>query len=177
MRVAALLRGVMPTGRNHIPNMRELTKAVQQAGFGNVQTYLHSGNLLLDTSLGKRETADCIHRVIYEYIGADLSIIIKKRDELRIAAEQNPFGETYDTSRIHLVFTNDAISQERLAALAEMPLDGEEFSPGSACLYLYLPRDAAKKKINNTVLERKLGIVATTRKLNVVQRLYDRMNG
>ena len=38
---------------------------------------------------------------------------------------------------------------------------------------MYLPRDATKKKLNNNYLERQMSIVATTRKLSVVKRLYD----
>ncbi len=38
---------------------------------------------------------------------------------------------------------------------------------------MYLPRYAAKKKLNTNYLERKLGIVATMRKLNVVEHLKE----
>ena len=38
---------------------------------------------------------------------------------------------------------------------------------------MYLPRDAAKKKLNTNYLERKLGIVATMRKLSVVEHLEE----
>ncbi len=41
-------------------------------------------------------------------IGADLSIIIKEINQLEIAVQENPFDNTYDSSRIHLVFTEDS---------------------------------------------------------------------
>jgi len=33
-----------------------------------------------------------------------------------------------------------------------------------------------KKKLNNNFLEKKLGIIATTRKLSVIKKLIDRMD-
>ena len=42
---------------------------------------------------------------------------------------------------------------------------------GSQCLYLYLPRDAKKKKLNTNFLEKQLSIIATMRKLSVTSRL------
>ncbi len=38
---------------------------------------------------------------------------------------------------------------------------------------MYLPREASKKVLNNTYLERKLGITSTMRKINVVKHLIE----
>ncbi|KDE71143.1 hypothetical protein FUSO6_02030 [Fusobacterium necrophorum DAB] len=47
----------------------------------------------------------------------------------------------------------------------------EKFMVGSECLYMYLPRNARKKKLNTNYLERQLSITATMRKLNVIEQL------
>ncbi len=57
-----------------------------------------------------------------------------------------------------------------------MNFTDEIFAVGEACLYMYLPRDARKKKLNNNFLEKKLGTIATTRKLSVIKKLIDRMD-
>ena len=57
----------------------------------------------------------------------------------------------------------------------ERAILGNPFSEELDCLYMYLPRDAKKKKLNNNFLEKKLGIVATTRKLSVIKELSNRM--
>lgn len=173
MRVIALLRGVMPTGKNRIPKMTDLVDILEQAGFRQVQTYIQSGNVLLETELPQAETAQRIHDVILEKLGADLSVILKTHEQLAAAVRGNPFGDTYDISRIHLVFTNDVIDGAKVAALQGTAFSGEEFVAGSACFYLYLPRSAEKKILNNNYLERKLGITATMRKLSVVNHLCE----
>ena len=60
--------------------------------------------------------------------------------------------------------------------MREMNFTDEIFAVGETCLYMYLPRDARIKKLNNNFLEKKLGIIATTRKLSVIKKLIDRMD-
>ena len=57
-----------------------------------------------------------------------------------------------------------------------MSFTDEIFVIGEACLYIYLLKDARIKKLNNNFLEKKLGIVATTRKLSVIKELSNRMD-
>lgn len=171
MKVIALLRGVTPIGKNRIPKMTYLAEILEDAGFEQVETYIQSGNIILDTGFSYAETADKIHDVIVEKIGADLSVIIKTREQLEAAAKENPFDSSYNFSRIHLVFTNCQIDYSKLEKVKSTVFNGEEFFIGNECLYMYLPRDAEKKKLNNNYLEKQLGIVATTRKLSVIQHL------
>ena len=173
MRVIALLRGVMPFGKNKIPKMDYLSQILEEAGFKNVSTYIQSGNILLDTSLSKKETSDKIHSVIFDNIGADLSVIIKTKSEFEISIKENPFDKDYDYSRIHLVFTNDNIRKDKLDEVEKINFFEEKFFVGSECLYMYLPKSAKKKKLNNNLLEKKLGIVCTMRKLNVIKKLCE----
>lgn len=168
-----LLRGVMPTGQNRIPKMSYLAEILTEVGFQKVQTYIQSGNVIVETALTDEAIRQLVHDTILEKIGANLSMIIKTPEQLAKAAQENPFDETYDRSRIHLVFTNDAISSSEIAELLDQDFGDEELHRESQCLYMYLPREAKKKKLNTNFLEKKLGIVATTRKLSVVIRLSE----
>lgn len=176
MKVIALLRGVMPKGKNKIPKMTDLVEIIENAGFKHVQTYIQSGNVLLETNLSHSETASKIQNIIFQEIGAELSVIIKTKEEFAIAIEENPFNHSYDFSRIHLVFTNNQIDNVKVKKLNETVFEGEIFKAGNECFYMYLPRDATKKRLNNNYLERQMGIVATTRKLNVVKHLYSMLD-
>ncbi len=168
-----LLRGVTPTGQNKIPKMAYLREILEVAGLQSVETYIQSGNIVCETNLADEDIKNLVHDTILEKIGADLFVIVKSPEQLVKAAQENPFGETYDSSRIHLVFTNDTISSSKIAELLEQDFGDEELYAGSQCLYMYLPREAKKKKLNTNFLEKKLGIVATTRKLSVVNRLFE----
>ncbi|MGO5580335.1 DUF1697 domain-containing protein [Streptococcus milleri] len=172
----ALFRSVMPTGSNRIPKMSDLVQLLGTSGLDNVSSYSQSGNVICKTSMSAEELAQHIHQLIWEKLGVNLSIIVKKKSDLEKAILQNPFPEELDSSRIHLVFTNSHISTERLTEVREMNFTDEIFAVGETCLYMYLPRDARIKKLNNNFLEKKLGIIATTRKLSVIKKLIDRMD-
>lgn len=173
MQFIALLRGVTPTGKNHISNMAYLAGTLADAGFRNVQTYIQSGNILLDTDLSLRETAAEIHDVILEQIGADLSVILKTREQLAAAAAENPFGEGCDISRIHLTFTNDPVDTAKVKTIEETDFGCEKFLRGSECFYLYLPLGVRNCTLYSGYLEKHLGITSTTRKLSVAMRLCE----
>lgn len=173
MKKFILLRGVTPVGKNRIPQMSYLAEIIENAGFTNVQTYIQSGNIILDTVLADADVSLIIHNLILEKIGADLSVIVKDKCPLEVALAENPFEDSLDYSRIHLVFTNDTIHKDALQELLNTEFEGELFRAGSQCLYLYLPRDAKKKRLNTSYLEKKLGITATMRKINVIAHLCD----
>ena len=168
----ALLRGLNVGGKNLIP-MDELRELCQTLGWSNLQTYIQSGNIICETDLPDDKLSQLIHQTIKEKIGSELAVIITNQSELAQAVAENPFGQAYDRSRIHLVFTNDELHIEKLNELLTQDFGDEELRGGSQCLYMYLPREARKKKLNTNFLEKQLGMTATMRKLSVISRLSE----
>lgn len=171
MKKVALLRGVTPVGQNRIPKMTYLVEILTEAGLENVKTYIQSGNIVFETDLAENAICTLIHDTIKEKIGADLSVVLKEQPQLTTAIIENPFDESYDASRVHLVFTNDQLDQEILNELLEMDFGAEILKAGSECLYLYLSREAKKKRLNTNYLEKQLHITATMRKRRSILRL------
>ncbi len=169
----ALLRGVTPIGKNKIPKMSYVVEILEEAGFKNVKTFIQSGNVILDTEMNDEETATLIHDTIADKIGAKLSVIIKRKADFALVLSQNPYDENMDVSRIHVTFTNDTYNQLTLNTILEKEYGDELLNDGDACFFMHLPRESSKKVLNNNYLERKLKIVATTRKLTVVKKLYN----
>lgn len=172
MKKIALLRGVTPVGKNKIPKMSYLADILTEAGLEAVQTYIQSGNIICESELSDEEFSQLIHDRIKSKIGADLSIIIKHPVDFSKALVENPFGDGYDSSRVHLVFTNDQLPVDKLEKLLEQDFGEEELRTGHACLYMYLPKDTQKKRLNTNYLEKPLGITATMRKWSVITRLH-----
>ncbi|WP_424554318.1 DUF1697 domain-containing protein [Streptococcus agalactiae] len=169
----ALLRGVTPVGQNKIPKMSYLREILETVGLQFVQTYIQSGNIICKTDLADGELSQLIHNTIKSNIGADLAVIIKNQAQLARAVAEQPFDNSYDSSRIHLVFTNDTLPLEKIVELLKQDFGDEEFHAGNQCLYMYLPREAKKKKLNTNYLEKQLDITATMRKLSVASRLSE----
>ncbi|SFF94621.1 DUF1697 domain-containing protein [Streptococcus equinus] len=171
MKKVALLRGVTPVGQNRIPKMTYLVEILTEAGLENVKTYIQSGNIVFETSLSDDDVCALIHDTIQAKIGADLSVILKTQAQFTTALAESPFDQNYDDSRVHLVFTNAQFSQDKLADLLETDFGDEILRAGSECLYLYLPREAKKKRLNTNYLEKQLHITATMRKRRSILRL------
>ena len=151
--------------------MTYLVEILTEAGLENVKTYIQSGNIVFETDLADNAICTLIHDTIKKKIGADLSVVLKEQPQLTTAIIENPFDESYDVSRVHLVFTNDQFSKDKLADLLETDFGDELLREGSECLCLYFQREAKKKRLNTNYLEKQLYITATMRKLRSVSRL------
>ncbi len=171
MKKVALLRGVTPVGQNRIPKMAYLAEILTEAGLENVKTYIQSGNIVFETSLSDDDVCALIHDTIQAKIGADLSVIIKTQKQFLTALAEDPFDDTYDASRVHYVFTNNGFPQDELDNLLMVDFGAEILKAGSECLYLYLPREAKKKRLNTNYLEKQLRIIATMRKRRSISHL------
>ena len=166
-----LLRGVMPTGKNKVP-MARLREIALEAGYGRVQTWIQSGNLLLESEKDKEETAEHIRRLIRERIGPDLAVIIRSPEEILRALRECPFQTGFLPERVFYAFPQSPLSGEAALKLQALAFEeGEELCLGPGCLYLYIPGNAARTRLNNALLERISKTAFTTRNLNTLSRL------
>ena len=97
-----LLRGVMPSGKNKVP-MAQLREVLKRGGFGNVRTYVQSGNVLVDSGLSAQEIGKCVRELIKKHIGPDLAVVVRTGSELQKVLEENPFQQGYTISRVFFV--------------------------------------------------------------------------
>jgi len=78
----ALLRGVMPTGKNRIPKMVELQELLSSE-FEGVRTYIQSGNIVFLSDKIRNEIAPKVSQLIKEHIGPDLPTVVATRKEVQ----------------------------------------------------------------------------------------------
>lgn len=169
-----LLRGVMPSGKNRVP-MAQLRAVLSDAGFGSVRTYIQSGNALVQSSLAAPEIEARVHDLIKTQIGPDLVVVVRTAAQLQQMLDGNPFPHL-DISRVFFVAFAQAPLSHKVADLL-----AEEFAPEQVVItpeagYLYIPGSAARSKLSNTYLEKKLGVSATTRNFNTVSKLIELSN-
>lgn len=167
-----LLRGVMPTGKNRIPKMSFLQE-ILSTEFDSVRTYIQSGNIVLISDRSRSEIAKKVFELIKKHIGPELSSIVVTREEIQEILDKNPFWSDYDISRVFFALTNDILDSELLEKMKKEIFDGQELKIVENKLYMYLPKDASRTKLNNNYLEKKLKIVATTRNFNTLTKLVE----
>jgi len=166
MKWVALLRGVNLGARNKVP-MAQLRTLLEDAGYGEVRTYIASGNVLLDGPAGKKKLASELERLVLNSFGVTTAVILRKPRELAAAVEAHPFD---DTSETHVAFL-----AARPAKAAAVRL--EDVDPGAVLagteLYLRLPRGVHGSRLSNARIESLLGVAATLRNWRTVVALAE----
>jgi uncharacterized protein (DUF1697 family) len=167
-----LLRGVMPTGKNKVP-MAALRDELAKAGFGNVRTYIQSGNVLLDSELPIKEVEVRVHDVIKKKIGADLAVVARTASQLKKVLRDNPFRDGYDISRVFFVLFKEKPASQEAKALASGDFGPEKLVITAQAAYMYIPGPYGKGTLSAAFLEKKLHVPATMRNFNTLDKLID----
>lgn len=170
-----LLRGVMPVGKNKVP-MAKLRDVLSKAGFKNVRTYIASGNALVDTDLTAKEAENRIHALIKKHIGPDLVVVARTGSQLQKVLNENPFKRGHDMSRVFFVSFYEPPSAQKVNDLLQQDFSPEKLVITKTAANLYIPGSAARSRLSNNFLEKKLGISATTRNFNTLTKLIAMSN-
>ena len=143
----------------------------EDKAFENVQTWIQSGNVILDSELSATAIAEKVNTIIKENIGADLKIIVKTPVEIQTVLTNNPFENSYDISRVFFTLFNNIPDEKLVSVLQSQDFGEDKFIFTPHAIYLFIPGSAAKTKLNNNFLERKLKIDTTTRNFNTLSKL------
>lgn len=173
MKYIALLRGINVGGKNKI-KMIDLKKIFELLGFKNVKTYIQSGNVMFDCDSHDEVTlATQIENKIGETFKILVKVIIRSEGELRNIITNNPFIKVPDIEldKLYVTFMSDNPVQTSISFLDARKGENEKFTIISRQVYLYFPNGYGKAKLNNTFIEKKLKIVATTRNWKTINNI------
>jgi uncharacterized protein (DUF1697 family) len=170
--MVALLRGVN-VGGSSIVSMSDVRSVATACGYGDVRSYVQSGNLVFSTSSrSTKAVADCLREALAASTSVRPEVMVRTREELRQVVKDNPFLDRGATAtQLHVVF---------IAGAAPASLEGVDlarFAPEEACvrgahLYLHLPNGAGRSKLA-AVLARRKGPAGTMRNWRTVIRLVE----
>ncbi len=175
-RYVALLRGINVGGRKKVA-MGELRDALGSLGYGDVETYLQSGNAVFTaTNNDPAGLAGAIEKELERRLAMDVKVLVRTRDELASVVEANPFPEaTSEPSKLHVAFLSATPDAHRAATIDAARFEPDQFRVGERAVYLWYPSGAGRSRLTNDLLERKLGVTATSRNWNTVLALLERV--
>jgi len=160
---AALLRAVNVGGTSILP-MKELAALCSGLGFGNVRTYIQSGNVVFDSPLGKDAASQELAQALAEKMGKPVDVLLRTAAELRAILKANPFPDA-EPSKVAVVFCSASLPKGWLGLLL---IPGpEQVQPGKKEIYIHYPEGMGKSKLK---LPASTGI-ATVRNINTVTKL------
>lgn len=164
-----LLRAVTPTGKNKVP-MAPLRAALEQAGLRQVRSYIQSGNVVAVSELDQTALETLVHEIIAREFGGDIAVLARTVAYFRAILARNPFA---DGDPAQLYFT-------LLSGIPEPQLVDAFLAPGYApdqvrviddMVYLRCATSASDTRVNNTFIERKLKLTATTRVYKTIAKV------
>lgn len=164
-----LLRGINVSGKNKLP-MADLRKLLKDVGFQNVQTYIQSGNIILNTNEDKVTVCNKIKEVIKEKFGYNVPVLARTIAEWKKAIDNNPYTKRKEDKKMYFTFLNATPKETKIEV---NKAQGDEFKMINDVVYLYCEGGYGKTKLSNNLFEKKLNVTATTRNLRTTLKLLE----
>jgi uncharacterized protein (DUF1697 family) len=173
-RYVALLRSVNVAGHGRIA-MNELRESFAALTYTDVITYIQTGNVLFDTpSKSEPAIVNAIEEQLAEDFGSAPAVILRTVPALLRVGTTSPYAKAgAPPGRHHVTFLAASPQKKALSSLVlpdsgrdELVVDGRE-------VYVHTPDGYANSKLTGTFLERRLGVLSTTRNWNTVTKLCE----
>ena len=169
----ALLRGINVSGHNMI-KMEALKTTLEAIGFQNVQTYIQSGNVFVDTDEeNASKVGFIIKQEIFKVFGHEVPIVVVNKDDLAVCFKNNPYlkEKDVDTKKIYVAFVSTTLKSDNINDLKISQFKPDEASIDGNKIYIKYNVGAGKTRFDQKYIEKKLNVTATIRNWNTVTQL------
>ena len=173
IKYVAILRGINVSGQKKI-NMNDLKLLLAKAGFGDVKTYIQSGNVLFESAEmdvdGLRKKME---QTIFDAYDFEVPIIIRTVLELKEVVKNNPFFGQNDveTNMPYVTFLDEKPVQTNVDKINSAQFLPDIFVISGKEIYIVCPNGYGNTKLSNVFFENKLKLTATTRNWKTVNEL------
>lgn len=165
-----LLRGINVGGK--VLKMADLRQAISGLAFGDVKTYLQSGNLLFRApKAGDGALASRIAKAIADHGKMDVHVLIRTAAEWDEVIDNNPFPHAAERPKtLHAFILDREPEKAKVDDLRSKDFGREEWKIVGGTLYLHTPEGMGKSELGNSI-ERRLKVPMTGRNWNTVLAL------
>ncbi len=96
-----------------------------------------------------------------------MPVIVKTPAKIQAVLAESPFGE----ERSFFTLTNDNFDKILAQELEQQDFGEDKLKITEKAIYLYIPTNAARTKLTNNFIEKKLNITTTTRNFRTLTKL------
>ena len=172
-----LLRGVNLAGHGKLP-MADFRKMLTGLGFEKVETYIQSGNAVVDAKGSAAKVAQAVAAGLEKLMGAPCGVVVRTHEQMDRVLRENPFAAeaAEKGSSVHVAFFAGPAGPQAIAGLDRVvtmyPKRRDRYHLAGDTLYLYLPDGAAETKFTGKALDKAIGVMGTARNWNTVLKLH-----
>jgi uncharacterized protein (DUF1697 family) len=170
----AFLRAIN-VGGHHTVKMEDLRAHFEALGFARVETFIASGNVIFASNA--RDTAAMATRIqvhLHKALGHEVTTFIRTDAEFAAIARYRPFASALLASAkaLNVAFLANPLPAATRKTVMQFTTDIDQFHVHGREVY-WLCRKSGSK-FSNARFEKTLGIQATFRGFNTIQRLADK---
>jgi len=169
----ALLRGINVSGHNMM-KMDALKSMLEKAGFKNVETYIQSGNVFVDSDEENAASVGFkIKQEIFKEFGHDVPAVVINQEDLNACFKNNPFlkEKDMDTKKLYVAFLSNTLRSENINELKISQFKPDEAVIEGNKIFIKYAVGAGKTRLDQKYIEKKLNLTATIRNWNTVTQL------
>ncbi|HSD08949.1 DUF1697 domain-containing protein [Flavobacterium sp.] len=169
----ALLRGINVSGHNMM-KMEALKTTLENIGFQNVQTYIQSGNVFVDTDEENAAAVGFkIKQEIFKTFGHEVPVVVIGKADLENCLRNNLFlkEKDIDMKKIYVAFVSIPLKSESINDLKMSQVKPDQAHIDENRIYIKYDVGAGKTKFDQKYIEKKLNVTATIRNWNTVTQL------
>ena len=146
-RHVVLLRGINIGPRNRIA-MPALREALEEAGFTDVQTYLQSGNVVLESRAKPETVQRKVEKLIEERFGLEIAVVVRTRAQLAAVVKRNPHAKVAtEPKRYQVTFLEQKLPAKVVRELEEVAAPDERVVVAGREVYAWHAKTIARSKL------------------------------
>ena len=169
---AAFLRAIN-VGGNTIIKMTDLKQMFESCGLENVQSYIQTGNVIFESQESDIAVlTEQIERQLEKATGKRIQLFVRTMREVASIVNGCPFdpkeGET-----VHVVILKEKPKKKSELALMSLCSKADDYAVKGREVY-NLRHDRERSVFSNNLIEKVLGMPATTRNLKTIGKLSEK---
>jgi uncharacterized protein (DUF1697 family) len=158
--------------------MADLRQSLADAGFEEVETYVQSGNIALDSTAKPAALERRLAKLIEERFGLAVPVSVRSRRQLAAVVEHDPLeGAAEDPKRYQVSFLSEPLPADVVKRLQESAHESERVAFHGREIYAWHPDGVARSKLWNALAGKDLGVTATARNWTTVCKLLEMAGG
>jgi uncharacterized protein (DUF1697 family) len=163
----ALLRAVNVAGTSRL-TMVDLKRLCVDLGYTNVQTYIASGNVMIQTEDSETRVKQQLAASLHTFMGKSVPVMVRSAAEMATVLEFNPFKQ-YAAHRVLVSFLDSVPPADTLVSIKGQ--QNEEIALGAREIYIHYGEGMGKTKLQIPAAK-----AATARNMNTVAKLVAMSN-